>query len=139
MKENFKPLPDDVPPMTKEQFLKRLTEDPSFVETMRGHYEAALALPENEDTAELQEKARAALRTLKHQQGLWHGSIAMKKLQAMMEQGVDYNDPQVVLHVRTLCDEARDHFLDTLEPERTSLMARVAKVRLKIHDIFGPK
>jgi hypothetical protein len=60
----FSPLPDDEPPIDLPAFLHRLKTEPAFAAKMRGHYEAALALPLSPETEELHASARKALATL---------------------------------------------------------------------------
>lgn len=49
----FPPFPDGEPPLDAKQFLFRLKHDPGFADKMRAHDEATLALPLNEDMAQL--------------------------------------------------------------------------------------
>jgi hypothetical protein len=57
MRTAFKPLPDDEPRLDTKQFLFRLKNDPGFAEKMQAHCESMLALPVNEDTADMHKRA----------------------------------------------------------------------------------
>lgn len=134
MSTPFQPLPDDEPLLDKAQFLFRLKHDPGFVQKMREHYEAALALPLNEDTAEMHKSAAAALRMLKHRQGALHAMKLLSQVAALGE-GEEPAASEVLARVKTLMAEATDHLLDVLEPERTKFINEVAALRERIAEI----
>jgi len=123
MKVPFQPLPDGEEPHTVKEFLFRLKHDPGFAERMQQHYEAALALPAGPDTEDMQNKARAALKTLKHHQGAWHAMQALQKGQALIEAPRDLHDSELFARLAALASEAIDHLLDVQEPDRTRIMA----------------
>ena len=130
----FQPLPDDEPLLDKAQFLFRLKHDPGFAEKMQMHYEAALALPLNEETAELQKSAAAGLRMLKHHQGAWHAMKCLSQAATLGDEG-NHEASEVLARFKTLVAEATDHLLDVCEPERTKLMGQVARLRERIAEI----
>lgn len=137
MKIPFKPLPDGEPLLDTQQFLFRLKHDPGFAGKMQAHYESMLALPVNDDTADMHQKAAAALRVLKHHQGAWNAMQALLQSQALMDEASDLREPDTLRRLRILADEATDHLLDVLEPDRTRLMTRIAGVREMIAKIAG--
>ena len=130
----FKPLPDGEPLLDTKQFLFRLKHDPGFAETMQRHYEAALALPLNEDTAEMHKAAAGALRLLKHHQGAWKAMKLLQKTLSLIDDE-SCEPSEIVTQAKTLTAEATDHLLDVLEPERTKLMNQIAGVREMIEDL----
>lgn len=129
METPLNPLPDGEPLLDTQQFLFRLKHDPGFADKMQAHYESMLAQPENDDTTEMRQKAAAALRVLKHHQGAWNAMQALLQSQTLMDEETDIREPDTLRRLRTLADEATDHLLDVIEPDRTRLMLRIAEVR----------
>lgn len=126
----FRPLPDDEPPLTLPEFLRRLEGEPEFVAKMRAHYEAALALPLSPDTEALHAAASKALRTLKHHQGLVGAKRKIVQAFGLLElEEIEGLPEETYAECERLLDEARDDALDVLEPERTSLMTKIAGVQ----------
>ncbi len=137
MKISFKPLPDDEPPLNVPQFLARLKHDRGFAEKMQAHYEAALALPRNADTEDMQKAADAALRTLRHHQGAWKAKQALEQSVALMEKDDFGDNADMLRRSLALTEEAIDHVLDVMEPERTRLMARCTGMQTEIRRLLS--
>ena len=137
MKIPFKPLPDDEPPLTIPQFLARLKHDPGFAEKMQAHYESMLALPLNADTGDMHKAASAALRTLRHHQGAWKAKQAFIQAQDLMEEDGFTRNPDVLRSILALNEEAIDHLLDVLEPERTHFMAKFTSIQADIRRMLA--
>lgn len=135
MKTRFQPLPDGEPPLTIPQFLQRLRHEPGFAEKMQAHYESMLAEPQTPQTLLMRQQAADALRTLKHHQGLWKGMNCLLRANAMMDEDGFLDDPELRQQIATLTDEASDHLLDVLEPDRKPLMGAITKIRKSIHTL----
>ena len=119
--------------MTLPEFLARLKNDPEFAPMMQRHYEAALALPDGPDTAEMQQAARRALATLKHHQGAWHAKCLLEQAQDMFHRaGEESLDLE---RMEALMTEAIDHLLDVHEPERSKFMAVATKMLEKVREL----
>jgi hypothetical protein len=129
MPPSFQPLPDDEPPLTLPDFLRRLANEPEFAEKMRRHYEGMLAVPLSPETEEMHKGARAALAALKHQQGALHARQKLKELDGWVQRNGTNPSSEAYAEFEKLVDEARDDLLDVSEPHRTSLMERIAGVQ----------
>ena len=128
MSAEFSPLPDDEPMITLPEFLRRLKNEPEFVAKMRAHYEAALALPDTPDTTAMREAAGKALQTLKHHQGAYHAKERLREAEALMEA----MDAAHLPRISELVDEAVDHTLDIMEPERTKFMKAITSIQSEL-------
>lgn len=137
MPMKFKPLPDDEPQISLPQFLHRLKTEPAFVEKMRAHYEQALALPLTPDTEELHTKARAALKTLKHHQGAFHAMRNLEEGLEILDMSADDFSAAASSRLHALTEEASDHLLDVMEPERTKLMNAITSIRAGVQSLTG--
>lgn len=133
MPRTFQPLPDDEPPLTLPEFLRRLKTEPAFVAKMRAHYEAALAVPLSEETTAMHEAARKALRALKHHDGAFQAREKLKELERLLDEAREENRERMT----ALMDEVVDHLLDVGEPERTRLMLVVTLLRDDLRDMLG--
>jgi hypothetical protein len=136
MKTPFQPLPDDEPPMDLQQFLARLKLEPGFAETMRKHYEAALALPLTPETEDLHQSASAALRTLRHHQGAVHCQKVLKTIIETVETPGFTPDPDELRGLLAKTEEAVDHLLDVMEPERTRFMTKLVEMRDRLRQLL---
>ncbi|HEV7404179.1 MAG TPA: hypothetical protein VGO11_14660 [Chthoniobacteraceae bacterium] len=121
----FRPLPEDEPPLTIPQFLRRLEHDPAFAAKMRKHYETQLVIPLSPESEEMHKRTEAAFRTFKHHQGVVHTKRKMAELDKWVENPTLPESERYERCARVL-EEARDYALDMLEPERTSTMKRIA-------------
>jgi hypothetical protein len=133
MKKPFQPLPDGEPMLSLPQFLARLKNDPGFAPLMQRHYEAALALPEGPDTADMQQAARRALAMLKHHQGAWHAKRLLEEAQGLFDRAE--GEPLDLGRMEALMSEAIDHLLDVQEPERSRFMAVATGMREKVRGL----
>ena len=129
MSMSSEPLPDHGPLMDKKQFLERLKQDPGFVEKMQARYEAALALPENPETTQLRASAGLALRKLKHYQGTWLAGELLLQARGVIDENRHDLEPADLRRMLALTDEASDHLLDVMEPDRTRFMTMITELR----------
>ncbi len=135
MKLAFQPLPTGVTVRDTKDFLERVEKDPAFAQQMQAHYEAQLALPLNEDTAEMHEQAEAAFRAFNGHRCLCAGQQTLVRLDELIKNSPDTRDPSVARQLRALCDEARDYFLDVREPQRSQLMAEYVDLTAYVRSI----
>ncbi len=129
MKTRFQPLPDGQPPLDVKQFLHKLQHQPGFAKTMQAHYESMLATPHTPATADMHTAAQAALRTLKHHQGVWKSFEALQVAIQLTNPAHGAITDESLRRIRSLTDQASDDLLDTLEPERTRLMTQISVIR----------
>ena len=127
------PEPDDEPPFTFEEFMFRLKHDPGFAGAMQRSYEAALALPEGPETADMQEAARKGLAVLMRQQGALHAVRLFERVRALME--TPAGERPDIEGMEALTTEAIDHLLDVQEPERSRFMAVATGLRDKFREL----
>ena len=52
-----------------------------------------------------------------------------------MKAAPDIRDPETLRRITALADEATDHLLDALEPERSKVMTTVAGIRAAIRKV----
>lgn len=134
MRPPFASPSDDDLPIDLEHFLHRLEHEPEFVREMQTSCKAALALPLNEDTAEIRKSAATGLKLLKHHLGT---SEAVKLLLQARDLGYQMQADGVprFVELKRLIAEATDHLLDAKEPDRTRLMAKIAEIREMIEKV----
>lgn len=131
MSTPFQPPPDDEPLYTNEEFISRLEHDPEFGDMLQSQYEAALALPLNDDTAEMHKSAAAALKGLKHLRGARNAQKLLLQAASLRDDG-SQDATEMLAQLKNLLAEATDHLLDVSEPERTRLMGLMAGLRERL-------
>jgi hypothetical protein len=132
----FRPLPEDEPPHTIPEFLRRLEHEPEFAAKMRRHYETALAVPLSPESEEMHSRTEVAFKAFKHHQGVVYAKRKMEELETWLDNSTM---PEEERYDRCpgLLEEARDYALDMREPERASMMKRIAATQAPLQKLRG--